>query len=53
MRTTDKNVRPSLPGTFTELVALMPPQAITDAVHHENTVDMIDRLMAGGGRPRR
>jgi len=26
----------------------MPPQAIMDEVHYENTVEMIDRLMAAG-----
>lgn len=48
MRATGKNMRPSLPGTFAELVALMPPQAIMDEVHHQNTIEMIDRLMAAG-----
>jgi len=48
MRATGKNMRPGLPGTFAELVALMPPQAIMDEVHHENTIEMIDRLMAAG-----
>lgn len=37
-----------LPGRFEELIQLMPPQAIMDDVHHENTVEMIDRLMASG-----
>ena len=27
---------------------MMPPQAITDDVHYENTLRMIDRLMASG-----
>lgn len=48
MRATGKNAGPDLPGTFAELVSLMPPQAIMDEVHHENTIEMIDRLMAGG-----
>lgn len=48
MRATGKNMRPGLPGTFVELVALMPPQAIMDEVHHENTIEMIDRVMAAG-----
>jgi antitoxin component HigA of HigAB toxin-antitoxin module len=34
-----------LPGTFTELVRLMPPMAIRDDVQHGNVVAMIDRLM--------
>ncbi len=37
-----------LPGRFEDLVQLMPPQAITDDVDYENTVEMIDRLMASG-----
>lgn len=37
-----------LPRGFASLVGLMPPQAIVDDVHHANTVEMIDRLMAGG-----
>jgi HTH-type transcriptional regulator / antitoxin HigA len=35
-----------LPGRFEELVRLMPPQAIQDDVQYENTLEMIDRLMA-------
>ena len=30
---------------FDELVRSMPPQAISDDVRYENTVEMIDRLM--------
>ncbi len=37
-----------LPGRFVDLVRRMPPRAIMDDVHYENTVEMIDRLMAGG-----
>ena len=37
-----------LPRRFEELVRVMPPQAIVDDVHYENTTEMIDRLMAGG-----
>ncbi len=37
-----------LPGQFVDLVRQMPPQAITDEVHYENTLEMIDRLMANG-----
>lgn len=37
-----------LPRRFEDLVRLMPPQAIMDDVHYENTVEMIDRLMASG-----
>jgi len=35
-----------LPGRFEELVRLMPPQAIADDVQLDNTIEMIDRLMA-------
>lgn len=37
-----------LPGRFEELVRLMPPQAIMDEAHYDNTVEMIDRLMSLG-----
>lgn len=37
-----------LPGRFDDLVSLFPPQAIMDEVQHENTVEMVDRLMAMG-----
>jgi len=37
-----------VPGRFEDLVRLMPPQAILDDVHYENTVEMVDRLMASG-----
>jgi len=45
---TTKNANEKLPGRFEDLVRLMPPQALMDDVHYENTVDMIDRLMALG-----
>jgi HTH-type transcriptional regulator/antitoxin HigA len=35
-----------LPSRFEELVRIMPPQAIRDDVHYENTLEIIDRLMA-------
>jgi HTH-type transcriptional regulator / antitoxin HigA len=35
-----------LPAKFEELVGLMPPQAIMDDAQHEETIQMIDRLMA-------
>ena len=38
----------SLPGRFEELVQMSPPQAIMDDVHYENTLEIIDRLMAAG-----
>jgi HTH-type transcriptional regulator/antitoxin HigA len=37
-----------LPGRFADIVHLMPPQAIQNDVHYENTVKIIDRLMAAG-----
>ncbi len=43
-----KIAKEKLPGRFETLVRLMPPQALVDDVHYENTVEMIDRLMAAG-----
>lgn len=43
---TTKNSMERLPRSFNSLVSMMPPQAIMDDVHYENTVEMIDRLMA-------
>ena len=37
-----------LPETFEDLVRLLPPQAIRDDVVYQNTLEMIDRLMAAG-----
>jgi HTH-type transcriptional regulator / antitoxin HigA len=37
-----------LPGRFDELVRVMPPQAIGDEVQYENTLEVVDRLMAQG-----
>jgi antitoxin component HigA of HigAB toxin-antitoxin module len=48
MPATKHDHKTKLPGRFDELVRLMPPQAITDDVHYENTTEMIDRLMASG-----
>ena len=45
---TTRNTDSKLPRSFNDLVAVMPPQAIMDEVHYENTVEMIDRLMAAG-----
>jgi len=45
---TIKNHSVKLPGRFEDLVRDMPPRAIMDDVHYQNTVDMIDRLMASG-----
>lgn len=48
MLTTKKADRKPLPGGFEDLVRIMPPQAINDEVHYENTLELIDRLMAAG-----
>ena len=48
MSTTEQIYKTKLPRRFSDLVCLLPPQAIMDDVQHKNTVDMIDRLMAGG-----
>jgi HTH-type transcriptional regulator/antitoxin HigA len=46
---TTKNVnRRDLPRRFGDLVRRMPPQALVDDVHYENTLEMIDALMAAG-----
>ena len=41
-----KNANEKLPSQWNHLVRMMPPQAIMDDVQYENTVEMIDRLMA-------
>jgi HTH-type transcriptional regulator/antitoxin HigA len=46
MSTTKHFHKERLPGRFEDLVQLMPPQAIQDDVHYENTVEIIDQLMA-------
>lgn len=40
--------RVRLPKGFEALVQVMAPRAISDDVQHENTLEMIDRLMASG-----
>jgi len=45
---TTRNANRKLPRSFDDLVAMMPPQAIMDDVHYDNTVEVIDRLMAVG-----
>jgi len=45
---TTKNTKQKLPGRFEALVEHMPPRALMDNVHYENTVEMIDHLMASG-----
>ena len=44
----DRVKKTKLPGQFEDLVRAMPPQAIMDDVHYENTLEVIDRLMASG-----
>lgn len=46
--TTTSSANRKLPRSFEGLVAEMVPQAIMDDVQYENTVEMIDRLMAAG-----
>jgi HTH-type transcriptional regulator / antitoxin HigA len=48
MPTTRDTHKKRLPGRFEELVRAMPPQAIMDDVQYENTLEIIDRLMAEG-----
>ncbi len=48
MPTTRTTMKKRLPGRFEELVRLMPPQAIMDGVHLDNSLELIDRLMAAG-----
>ncbi len=48
MATTRKVGKQKLPGRFEDLVRLLPPKAIVDDVQHENTVEMVDRLMRCG-----
>ena len=48
MPTTKGLDKKRLPARFEDLVQMMPPQAIADDVHYENTVGMIDALMAAG-----
>lgn len=48
MPATKHDHKTKLPGRFEALVRLMPPQAIMDDAHNENTTEMIDRLMASG-----
>lgn len=48
MPATKHSNKTKLPGRFEQLVQLMSPQAILDDVHLENTVEMIDVLMACG-----
>ena len=44
----DRVKKTKLPGQFADLVRAMPPQAIVDDVHYENTLEVIDRLIANG-----
>jgi HTH-type transcriptional regulator/antitoxin HigA len=48
MPRTKKTENAALPKRFEDLVALMAPRAISDDVGYENTVEMVDRLMASG-----
>jgi HTH-type transcriptional regulator / antitoxin HigA len=48
MSTTKHLNTKKLPGRFEDLVRLMPPQAIRDDIENENTLEMVDHLMALG-----
>ena len=48
MPRTKRTEKQKLPKGFKALVELMPPQAIMDPVQHENSIEMIDRLMEAG-----
>ena len=48
MSRTGDTERAPLPKRFDDLVALMAPRAIADDVAYENTIEMVDRLMASG-----
>lgn len=41
MREIQNGSRAKLPGAFRELVSVMPPQAIMNEVHYENTVKLL------------
>ena len=41
-------INAKLPERFEALVAAMPPQAIMTEVHYQDTLKMVDRLMASG-----
>jgi HTH-type transcriptional regulator/antitoxin HigA len=45
---TIKDAYKKLPGSFEDLLRLMPPRALLDDVQCENSIEMIDRLMATG-----
>jgi HTH-type transcriptional regulator/antitoxin HigA len=45
---TTRTANQKLPRSFNALVAEMAPQALMDDVHYDNTIEMIDRLMADG-----
>ena len=48
MPTTKRTRRSPLPRRFEELVAVMAPRAIVSDDHHDDTLEMIDRLMGSG-----
>lgn len=45
---TTKHSFETLPRSYADLVAEMPPQALLDDAHYDNAVEMIDRLMSSG-----
>jgi len=46
--TTTRKERERLPRSFEALVRLLQPRAIADDASHEESIEMIDRLMAAG-----
>ena len=48
MSRTNTTQEKKLPRRFGELIERMPPQAILDEAQYDNTVAMVDRLMAAG-----
>lgn len=48
MSSTKVSLKEKLPGRFEDLMVILPPRAIAHDVQYENTVEMIDRIMAIG-----
>ena len=48
MALTKKQSQKKLPARFSELVAVLPPRAVQDEEHHDEMIEMIDRLMTIG-----
>ncbi|TWU29397.1 helix-turn-helix domain-containing protein [Bythopirellula polymerisocia] len=48
MALTKKKSQKKLPARFSELVAVLPPRAVQDEEHHDEMIEMIDRLTTIG-----